>query len=265
VLVNEKQYDAAIALLEPLVEAVQDGASYSAGSVAEVRAKAKMIQGDYAGAADDFLKGVIADPSRAGLWEYALQLWNDQGRDWNELARAVPLEYAMAVANEINHSDAGNLESWLNAMWQVYGEDSRLLALALSYGKLFTPERALEWSARLMAVGTEQRLPIMEVATNVNREPTDRLRAAMYAFAATEDPAAQEAIEQVAGLIPLTLIGPIFDEVCQLVPELAEAYVLGCATDSHRCEILAEELEKRDNADVAAEIRAHGESLRVSV
>jgi hypothetical protein len=58
-------------------------------------------------------------------------------------------------------------------------------------------------------------------------------------------------------------VGPLFDEVCGISPNLAEPFVLGVSIDAHRCEVMAEELERRDNADVAAEIRAFGETLRV--
>lgn len=156
---------------------------------------------------------------------------------------------------------AAGLDRFAEACWARFPGDRRVLAAAAGFAPRGTPERALEWSARLRAVGADDQCPLRALARDADCAGADRIRAAALAAGAFGDDGLRDEVEAAAAALAPDEIEAMLREVLQAAPEYADAVVVGAAGTCVRSLVTATALWRVGALDEAYSVLAYGLTL----
>jgi hypothetical protein len=147
------------------------------------------------------------------------------------------------------------------ALFALYPDDARILAAASAFGPYLLPERALEWSARLRAIGADEACPLVAMVGDADVQPLIRVRAACLAHGTFGDERVRPLLEAAAADIPEADLAEALRDVLEVDPDLADSFVVGAATTARRGLATATALWSRGALDEAYAVLAHALAL----
>lgn len=204
----------------------------------------------------DELLAIVSD-DMAPPWALLFEANWRAGRDADEVAAIIPSTHLTNALTQLLTIEPTAADGYAEAVYQRWGEDVAVLAVACALAPKLPLTRSLEWSARLRQAGLGDQCPLLAIATDGARSASDRVQAACVASGAFGDERATDAMRCVAPDVPETDFVQTLIHVDELAPELLPHFVLGAATDPERTLRLADALEALGAADVAADLRAH--------
>lgn len=256
------ELDAAVEKVLPL-RVVRDGDGY------EIPVHAVLVQ-----------QGELC--ARAGRWEDAAARlteaasldptvvpWPLLAKACAEVGGAAPASAATFVTDslvldvvaQLERAGADAAHVLLDALWERFPGDQRLLAGAVRYGPSLRPEAALEWAARLRTVGLESDCPLAAIAGDPARDGRARVRAAALLAGAFDLEQARELLPGVASSVQDEAFADTLLELDSLAPTLLPEFVELLASTPRRCRALSEVLSDLGAAEEAAAIAELGRTL----
>jgi tetratricopeptide (TPR) repeat protein len=163
--------------------------------VAKVRGMAHLANGEWEAALEAFL--LVATSGGAPLWGPMAVAATMASADVSLVAAFVTDAGLLAACAEMVTALPPLAPAFLDALWDRFPGDPRLLGAAARLGAHFPVGRALDWSARLRAAGAAERCPLRAIAADDAAPPAQRLRAAAVleaAFGEAVPPSAAEAM-----------------------------------------------------------------------
>jgi hypothetical protein len=139
----------------------------------------------------------------------------------------------------------------LEALWQRWGPDPRLLATAAQLGPRLSLQRALDWSLRLREDGLVQECTLAALAGSTSAPALDRLRACAVLHEAVGDPRGRASLAAAAAAVPIDDLRPALLTLDELCPRLLGDFVQLAASDPARTTALAEVLTSLGAAEQA--------------
>ncbi|GGK18316.1 hypothetical protein GCM10010124_08620 [Pilimelia terevasa] len=137
------------------------------------------------------------------------------------VAEIFPADRLRTLLAAVVNEPAPLVDALADALWQRHEGHPVPLALGARVGPALTPDRALEWSARLRAHGHAADCPLLALAQEKSRTPRDRVRAAAVALATFGDGAAVPLLEQALAAVPATDHETVIADLRLLLPEVA--------------------------------------------
>jgi tetratricopeptide (TPR) repeat protein len=159
-----------------------DGTARGADFVAKVKGMAHLANRDWSAALAALM--LAATSGGAPAWgPMAVAAANATG-DLGVVAALVSDQTLMAACTEVVTCLPTLAPPFLEALWERFPDDARLLGAAARLGPRLGLGRALDWSARLRAAGAGERCPLRGILRSTAIPATERLRAAAILEAA---------------------------------------------------------------------------------
>jgi GT2 family glycosyltransferase/tetratricopeptide (TPR) repeat protein len=226
----------------------------SADTVRHRRALAQVAAQRYDEAAPTLLDLVRTHPQLA-LWAPLARSAHAAGVPAADVAEAVPDDGLRNVLAQLLLVESDAVDGIAEALWQRFEADARMVAFAVHHGRRCHTARALEWAARVRAVGLVDHCPLAARAGDPTVDPDERVRAAAVAHTAFGDARAPELLRAVAPGVPDAALAPAMVELDELAPDLLGPFVAAVAGIPARREALAAALDGVGAAEQAAVVR----------
>jgi hypothetical protein len=219
----------AVALLQGVGEAAnEDGFSFSDSLLQAELAGALLEAGKPGEAADHLVRLVSGSPS-AQYVAIALKTFAAVGRSVEDLAAALPEDRLDKVAAALLIVPPATADPLAEALFSRFGPRAALLAAAIRFAPLVPVSRALEWSARLRAIGMAASCPLMAQARLDYLDVAERVRAAVTAHAAFGDLQGADLAVALAAGVHEDKLAAVLTEVVALDPALVGAFATAAA------------------------------------
>lgn len=216
-------------------------------------------------AADELVLLVEASPE-VSIVRAALKVFAATGKSLEDLAAAMPENRLDKIAAALILVPPVVADPVAEALFGRFGAKPQLLAAAIRFAPMLAAPRALEWSARLRAIGMIEHCPLVAQAKIDVLEVPARLRAAVTAHAAFGDARGAELALRLAAGLHEDQLAPAVIEVSVLDPALAGDFAQAAAapgapdagpvgSPSSRRQAVAEALAGLGNEPLSAQIR----------
>jgi tetratricopeptide (TPR) repeat protein len=123
----------------------------------------------------------------------------------------------------INEAPGPHATELLEAVWNHYGADSRVLTFAAEFGTKLPVLNALNWSVRLRNAGRADQCTLLALAANHHRTPRERALAAAVALEMFSDVNALGLLAPALEAVPDEQTALVLDEMRLLAPDIAVA------------------------------------------
>jgi glycosyltransferase involved in cell wall biosynthesis len=174
-------------------------------------------------------------------WPAIVEAHWQAGLGLERVADVLPAD-AVPVLGRVLTAPAEAVDLLLEALWQRWGPDPRLLATAAQLGPHLSLQRALEWSLRLREDGLVQECTLAALAGSTSAPALDRLRACAVLHEAVGDPRGSTSLAAAAAAVPIEDLRPALLSLDELCPRLLGDFVQLAASDPARTKALAEVL-----------------------
>ncbi|HTW09123.1 MAG TPA: glycosyltransferase family 2 protein [Acidimicrobiales bacterium] len=206
----------------------EDGFSFPDNLVQAELAGSLLAAGRAAEATDQLVRLVSASTS-PGYVAASLEAFASVGRSMDELARAMPDDRLDKVAAALLIVPPVRADALAEALFSRFGARPELLAASTRFAPLLPTTRALEWSARLRAIGMAEACPLLAQARLAALETPARVRAALSAQAAFNDPAGGALAVALAPGVHESQLAQVLAEVAALSPAVLEDFAAAAA------------------------------------
>jgi len=225
-----------------------------------------LLEAGRPGEAADELAILVEESPEVPVITTALKAFAAAGKSLEDLAAAVPENRLEKVAAALILVPAVLADPVAEALFRRFGPKPQLLAAAIRFAPMISPQRGLEWSARLRQIGMAEPCPLIAQARLELLEVPARVRAAATAHAAFGDErGAQLALALSAGLHEDQLSAAV-TEVSLLDPPLLAGFARAAAgagapgagavgSPAERRRAVADALAARGEATLSAQIR----------
>jgi hypothetical protein len=253
------EHEAAAALLDGVEDlTVEEGIAFSTSPLNVRRGFARAALGDWEAAADAFAIAA-SDPSMVEpIWAPLAEAHHRLGRPFDAVAEMVPLPRLTEVAGQLLCASPEAADGFADALWQRVPNDPRLVALGIRLAPALSPERMLDWSARLRAAGYGDRCPLIVAGRDAGRSAGDRVLAAALAQVAFSDDRAIATLTTAAGVVAEDAFVATLVQLDQLDPSLLAPFIEGAMTDGARTAAIADALAELGADEQADAVRAFG-------
>jgi hypothetical protein len=254
------QAEAAIALFEKVSQPTnEDSFTYPLFMLRAERAGA-LLEADRAGEAADELALLVEDNPDVRHITAALKAFAVAGKSIDALVAAMPADRLERVGAALTLVPAEVADQMAEALWARFGPRPQLLAAAIRFAPNLNAARALEWSARVRAIGMAHACPLVARAADPGVPATERVRAAVTAHAAFADQRGAARALDAAPLVATADVGAVLAEVALLGPAILAEWA-GAAMGTHgeagdrdqRRAAIAQGLAKAGHTDLAAQ------------
>jgi tetratricopeptide (TPR) repeat protein len=146
--------------------------------------------------------------------------------DGSSLAEVVdlfPEEALCALLMGISEVPGPHAAELLEAVWDHYGTDSRVLTFAAEFGAKLPVVNALHWWVRLRNAGQADQCTLLALAANQHRTPRERALAAAVALELFSDVNALGLLAPALEEVPDEQSALVLDEMRLLAPDIAVA------------------------------------------
>ncbi|MGC8625980.1 MAG: glycosyltransferase [Acidimicrobiales bacterium] len=223
------QLDDAIGLFERAGELVDDnGFAYPEAMLHAELAAALVDAGRPADAAEHLVK-LVGEGHNVLAMTAALKIFASTGKPPEELAAAMPEDDLDKVGAALLLVPPVVAAPVAEALYARLGPRPALLAAAIRFAPALPVLQALEWSARLRAIGMSSRCPLLSQAQTAVLDTRDRVRAALTAHAAFGDPVAASLALDLAPGVPLAQLAAVLAEVTVLDPPMTPDFARAVA------------------------------------
>jgi hypothetical protein len=219
------------------------------------------LEGDVDSARDAILAAFEAEPFAPDVWDAFARLCGETDFDPAPLVDAITDDRVLGVLAALQGAMPEGADVIVEALWDRYPRDPRIVAAATRFAPALDASRGLEWSVRIRAAGDDERCPLLARARDAKVEPIDRLRAAVVAFVTFEDERVRDAVETAVAALPDTDLAVVLDDMRALAPQLADSVVVAGATTTPRSLRLVQALWLGEARDEAYAVLVHGLSL----
>jgi len=259
------QLDQAIELLERVEDlSNEDGFAFPDASLRAELAGALVEAGRPEEAAAHLVLFVKQDPNVFAM-TVALKVFASTGKPVDELAAAVREDQLNKVAAALVLVPPATAGPAAEALFRRLGPRPELLAAAIKFAPALPILQAMEWSARLRAVGMGDACPLLAQARLELLEPAERTRAAVTAHAAFGDNCAASLAVALAAGVREDKLAPLLTEVNALDPALTARFAHAAAgpgapgagpvgTPEHRRQAVASTLAVLGLTELSAQI-----------
>ncbi|MGD0809728.1 MAG: glycosyltransferase [Acidimicrobiales bacterium] len=206
----------------------EDGFAFSDTLVIAELAGALLECGRAAEAADQLVLLVEQKPDLVNLTA-ALQVFAATGKSIEALVAAMPEDRLDRIAAALILVPPSVADPMAEALFERFGPRPALLAAAIRFAPMVPVGRALEWSARLRAVGMEASCPLVAQALIEVLDPAERVRAAVTAHAAFGDQRAADIALSLAPGVAEGSLPSVLGEVNVLCPALMASFATAAA------------------------------------
>lgn len=253
--------DTAMTMVLPL-EQVDDGAGYVVPPArllthqGEVCARARR----WDEAARRLCAAAALDPS-AVPWALLATACAEADHDVRDAVASVPDQLVLSVVAQLDDARPAGAHAVLDALWARFDGDRRILAGAVRLAPRFTPGQAMEWSARLRAVGLEGSCPLVAIAADARRDGLDRVRALALLAGAFDGRRAHELLPDVAASTTVADFSDAIVDLDAIAPALLARYVELLASTPRRCRALSTVLADLGAVEEAAIVADLGRAM----
>jgi hypothetical protein len=140
-----------------------------------------------------------------------------------EVVDLFPAEALCALLVGISEMPGAQAAELLDAIWERYGTDSRVLTFAAEFGVKLPVVNALDWSVRLRNAGRSEQCTLLALAANTHRSPRERALAAAIALEMFSDINALSVLAPALENVPDDQTDVVLDEMRRLAPTIAAA------------------------------------------
>lgn len=232
---------AALDALARVDRASDEEMSLGRHAVGVQRARVLTDSGCWAQAADELWTLASARLLPLHSWSNMVEVHWRGGLGFERIADVLP-EDAVPVLGRVLTAPTEAVDLLLEALWQRWGPDPRLLATAAQLGPHLSLQRALDWSLRLREDGLVQECTLAALAGSTSAPALERLRACAVLHEAVGDPRGSASLATVAGAVPIKDLRSALLTLDELCPRLLGDFVGLAASDPARTKALAEVL-----------------------
>jgi tetratricopeptide (TPR) repeat protein len=220
----ERDYEAALALVEAFPEAATDDALtvVGRGALAEIEIQSMLHVGRPHQAANRLRELIRAGEVPMSLAQVA-EVLTVAGSTIAEVALLVPVESIRGLLFNAQEAPVELADELLEALWARPGAQAPVLAFAAQIGGRLPVIRALEWSARLRSCGLERHCTLLTLAADGRRTPRERAVAAAVALEMFGDEAAMPVLAEALDAVADADAASVLDELALLAPNVAAA------------------------------------------
>ncbi len=175
--------------------------------------------------AADELVALVEDAPEVSNLSAALKVLAASGRAPEDLLAVLPESRLERLAAALILVPPVVADPMAEALFRRFGPRPQILAAAIRFAPYAATDRALEWSARLRAIGMTEPCPLVAQAGLEVLEVGARIRAALTAHAAFGDPRGEPLALALAPGLHLAQIEAVVAEVALLDPPLVERFM----------------------------------------
>lgn len=252
----------ALDLLEHAELPTSDYTTYPPSLLPQLRCQAHGLVGDVDVALAEAGTALGDDWALPEIWRAVARLADTHDVDVAEVTEQVPDDGLLQVLGWLLESPATGADRLVEALWQRFPGDMRILALVTSLGNRLPLERALEWSARLRAAGLGDECAVLGIAANGDRSPAERLRAAAVAETAFADVRSTALAEVAASDLPDDEVPGCLTELLEMGSDaVVDAFIVAAASTAPRSLVLARTLLDLGAQGAAVSLVRHAAEL----
>jgi tetratricopeptide (TPR) repeat protein len=223
------ELDKAIELFEQAGELVDDNGFAYPEAMLHAELAAALIDAGRPEDATEHLLRLVSQAHNVLAMTVALKVFASTGKPPEQLAAAMPEDDLDKVGAALVLVPPVVAAPVAEALHARLGSRPALLAASVRFAPALPVVQALEWSARLRAIGMNGSCPLLAQARTAVLDPAERVRAALTAHAAFGDPVgASLALELAPGVYEAQL-GAVLAEVAVLDPPLTADFARAAA------------------------------------
>jgi tetratricopeptide (TPR) repeat protein len=192
-----------------------DGTARGPDFVAKVKGMAHLANRDWSAALEALM--LAATSGSAPAWGPMAIAAANATADLGVVAALVSDRTLMAACTEVVTCLPTLAPPFLEALWERFPGDARLLGAAARLGPALGLGRALDWSARLRSAGVVERCPLRAMVGSAATPAMERLRAAAIlesAFGEVQSPAVVADLVTLLGGVDGDRMGAELSELC---------------------------------------------------
>ncbi len=255
---NLGDHEAALACLDRVEILEDEDWKYPEAMLDVHRGVARSAAEDWEGAAGCFLGAIRRSGSDLPIWAALVDAAHRAGQGNTEIAALVPMDRIAPVMAQLLGAVPEAADALAEALWETEPANGGLLAGAIRLAVKLPPERALEWSARLRALGLGEHCPLVAQARDFSLDPMQRVLAGALARTAFEDERSRKHMQMAAGAVRVEDFEEALLLLNEICPDLLDAFVLGAAITLERCLRLGELLHGLGATGEAVSVVRHG-------
>lgn len=176
-------------------------------------------------AAADHLAALFETAPQVGNIQALIKVFAATGRSLDQVVQAMSEDRLDRVAAALLIVEPSIADPLAETLYKHFGPKAPVLAAAIKFAPMTSPDRALEWSHRLRSIGMVGPCPLIAQAQIDVLEVSSRVRAAVTAYAAFGDPRGAELAMALAPGLPEADIAKTLQEVHVLAPTLLPRFV----------------------------------------
>jgi tetratricopeptide (TPR) repeat protein len=223
------QVDEAIRLFGQIEDmSSEDGFAFSDSMMRSELAGALVQAGRPEEAADQLVLLIRQNPD-VQVMKVAMKVFASTGRPPADLAAAMPADHLDNVGAALVLVPPAEAGPVAEALYLRLGPRPQLLAAATRFAPALPTLQAMEWSARLRAIGMDNACPLLAQARLDNLDPAERVRAAATAHAAFADARGAALAVALAPGVPKDKLPAVLAEMSALDPSLVRDFALAAA------------------------------------
>lgn len=201
----------------------EDGFAFPRSLLRAERAGTFCDAGRMTDAADELI-GLVEDAPEVPNLSAALKVLAATGRSPESLLAVLPESRLERLAAALILVPPAVAEPMAEALFRRFGPRPQILAAAIRFAPYTRTDRALEWSARLRAIGMDQPCPLVAQANVDVLDVSARIRAAVTAHAAFGDSRGEVLALALAPGLHLAQIPEVLREIALLDPPLCDRF-----------------------------------------
>ena len=185
--------------------------------IEQARVFVELGRSDEAAAA---MRALVARTSEAHAVSAAFACYEQSGRQLDELVADVPGDRLLVTAAAVSLLPSALADRVAELLVGRFGLHPAVVAASARFAPGLGIDRALEWSARLRAVGLTDHCPLVARAASPGVAPDDRAVAAAVALRAFADPRAAALVQSAVGELTHDQHRTVMPQLLVLVPQL---------------------------------------------
>lgn len=258
------EVDAARALLADIEDPSDPWFPASPNGARVMRAHVAYLDGETEIAQSLILDLFDDDPFAADVWDAFARFAAETDFDPTLALDRVPEDRVLDVLASMRNSEAAGVDRIAQIIWERSPGDPRVLALVPRFAAKLESLRALEWSARLRAMGMGRLCPLLERAVDSRVAAPERARAAALAHASFGDTGAREALEDAVSEMSDEELVISLREVWSIAGRLTDSVVVHGATTPKRSLLIADVLFQGGARTEAYSVLVHGLAMEAA-
>ena len=228
------------------------------------RAHVAYLDGDVEEARAEVMATFEVDRFAPEVWDAFARLCAETDFDPTEAVAGVPDDRTFEVITALRSSAPEGVDRIAELIWTRHPGDARVLALVPRFASKLESARAMEWSARMRAVGMGRTCPLLARAEDERVDAPERVRACVFAHAVFGDRRARELLERAMPSLADDEVVEALEEVLTIAAALADSAVAAAASNPTRALAIATSLFARGATHEAYAVLVHGLSLEAA-